>query len=65
MYATCTHITKLLVNQHVNMVDDGLQLANRFYNYFKSKIDIIRQDSSGNTTSDEHNCTTEHNIKSL
>ena len=37
---------KLLVNQHVQQLpsdDDDLQLANRFCDYFKNKIDIIRQ----------------------
>ena len=49
---------KLLINQHVQQLpsvrDDDLQLANRFCDYFKNKIDIIRQDFSGNTTPDEH-----------
>ena len=57
---------KKLVNQHVQQLpsgDDDLQLANRFCDYFKNKIDIIRQDFSGNTTPDEHiplNITLDH-----
>ena len=57
---------KLLVNQHVQQLpsgDDDLQLANRFCDYFKNKIDIIRQGFSGNTTPDEHiplNITLDH-----
>ena len=57
---------KLLVNQHVQQLpsgDDDLQMANRFCDYFKNKIDINRQGFSGNTTPDEHiplNITLDH-----